>query len=41
MTKFIINNKGNILTGAFQIQNLFKLKEKEFMLKDLGSSAIV
>ena len=41
MTKFIINNKGSILTGAFQIQNLYKMKEKDFLLKDLGSSAIV
>ena len=41
MTKFIIDNKGKTLTQAFQVQNLYKLKEKEFVLKDLGSSAIV
>lgn len=28
MTKFIIGNKGRVLTGAFQMSNLYKVNEK-------------
>ena len=40
MTKFIMKCKGQTLTNSFQIENLFKVGEKEFYLKDLGRSAI-
>ena len=40
MTNFIISCKGKILTNAFQLKNLYKLDEKQFLLKDLGCSAI-
>ena len=41
MTKLIISNKGKILTNAINVDNLYKIDEKEFYLKDLGKAGFV
>ncbi len=42
MAKFIINNKGKILiAGGFNLKNLFRIDQKQFYLKDLGTSALL
>jgi hypothetical protein len=41
MVKFIVQNKGKVLSNSFMVGNLYKMNEKEFYLKDLGKCGLV
>lgn len=41
MTRFILSNKGKVLSNAITLGNLYKLNEKQFCLKDLGRAGLV